>query len=102
MTQKSKQQGSPGTTALGVGAVALMVLCCVGPALLVGGGLAALGGFLSNPAVVIAGLVLLGAALIVFVRRHRGSLDQSCCPPDRNQDVDPTRITQHPPEADQH
>lgn len=102
MTHDPKQQGSSGTAALGIGAVALMVLCCAAPALLFGGGLAAFGGYISSTAVVIAGLVVVGVALAVFLRRHTGSTDQSCCLPDRNDDVGSNRSTQHSPESDQH
>jgi hypothetical protein len=80
MPPEMNQQGSRRTTALGVGAIAAMVLCCVGPILLAGG-------FLSSPLVVMSGLGLVGAALAVFLRRHTRSTDQSCCPPGLDQGV---------------
>jgi hypothetical protein len=86
MPPEVNQQGSRRTTALGVGAIAAMVLCCVGPILLAGGALAAAGGFLSSPLVVMSGLGLVGAALAVFLRRHTRSTDQTCCPPGLDQD----------------
>lgn len=88
MTTEPRTGGSGGTTALGVGAVAAMLLCCLGPALLVGGGLAAaggtlaaIGGFLSSPITVVSGLVLAGVGLIALLRRRGSSRDDSCCLP---------------------
>lgn len=74
---------SNGSTALGAAAVAAMVLCCLGPALLVTGGLAAVGGFLSTPLVALAGLTVAGVGVVLFVRRTRTSTDAPCCPPTR-------------------
>jgi hypothetical protein len=89
MTQEPTKQGSPRTTVMTVGAVAAMVLCCVGPILLAGGALAAVGGFLSSPLVVLSGLGLVGAGVVMFLRRRTGSTtDPSCCPPRVDQSPD--------------
>lgn len=87
MTKKTPSQGLGASSVLGIGAVAAMVLCCLGPALLVGGGLAALGGglaavggFLSSPLTVVTGLALAGAGLLVMLRR-RARREDACCAP---------------------
>lgn len=64
----------------GLVAVGAMTLCCAGPALLAGGALGAVGGFLSSPLVVIAGGAL---ALAAVVARRAARGDGACCPPSR-------------------
>jgi hypothetical protein len=105
MTTEPTKQGSRGTAVMTVGAVAAMVLCCVGPLLLAGGALAAVSGFLSSPLVVVSGLGLVGVALVLFLRRRTGSSDQSCCPPglDQSPDTfDAAPTPGHTPEVDRH
>ncbi|MGH9176978.1 MAG: hypothetical protein ACRD0N_00285 [Acidimicrobiales bacterium] len=62
---------------LGFGAVALMLLCCAGPALLAAGALGSLGAILGNPLVILAGSVVAAAAVIGAGRRH--SRGAACC-----------------------
>lgn len=73
-------KASKSDAALGVGAVAAMVLCCAGPLLIAGGALGAIGGFFSNPLVIAVGVALIGVALVAAVKRSgRGGDD--CCDP---------------------
>jgi hypothetical protein len=65
---------------LGFGAVALMVLCCAGPALLAAGALGSLGAFLGKPLVILAGSVVAAAAVIGVGRRQ--CTGAACCPPE--------------------
>lgn len=44
-----KRSDAVPTAALGIGAAALMVVCCAGPALVAGGALAAAGQFFASP-----------------------------------------------------
>jgi hypothetical protein len=54
-----------------VGAVALAVICCAGPVLIAGGGLALVGGVIGNPAVLAIGaLMVAGAAAFIVIRRR--------------------------------
>lgn len=69
-------------TALGTGL--LIVVCCAGPALIVGGTLGGLGGVLHNPWLIAAGMVGLLAAIAFAVHRQapRDRRDhEDCCPP---------------------
>lgn len=79
MTKKSQTRGSDATP-LGVAAVVMMLVCCAGPAVLAGGGLAALGGglaavggFLSNPRTILSGLVVAGTGLLALLLRRRNT-----------------------------
>ncbi|MGH3864391.1 hypothetical protein [Actinokineospora sp.] len=66
----------------GTGIVALMLLCCAGPALVAAGALGALGAILTNPFVLAASAVLAVPAIAAWaVRRHHR--DKTCCPPSR-------------------
>ena len=80
----------PGIGALfgGVGVAVLMVACCAAPLLIAGGALAGIGGVLSNPWVIAAGVVLVIAALVGVARRGKPGGD--CCPPrlDQNDSTD--------------
>jgi len=68
--------------AFGIGAAALMIVCCAGPALVVGGALATVGQLFASPVFVAAVLVVVIAGLaLVLGRRHRGN--RECCPPAR-------------------
>lgn len=98
MSKKTQTQGSGATAALGVGAVAVMLVCCAGPALLVGGGLAALGGalaavggFLSSPLTIVTGLVIAGVGLLALLRRRHTVREGSCPRPDGSDSIDPTK-----------
>lgn len=68
-----------------LGAVAVAVLCCAGPALLAGGALAGLGGLLRNPWLIGGGaLVILAGAAARLIGRHRtaaGPRSSECCTP---------------------
>ncbi len=55
---------------LGIGALFAAVVCCALPLLVAGGLLGAIGGFFSNPAVLVLGVVLLAAALARGMRRR--------------------------------
>ncbi|MEW2634327.1 hypothetical protein AB0903_22470 [Streptomyces sp. NPDC048389] len=63
-----------------VGAGLVMVACCAGPVLLVGGALGALGGVLRNPWIIAAATAVVAAAIAVLVRRRRAGR-RACCPP---------------------
>lgn len=67
---------------LGFGAVALMLLCCAGPALLAAGALGSLGAFLGNRLVILVGSVVAAAAVIGVGRRH--SRGAACRPPEHD------------------
>jgi mercuric ion transport protein len=56
-----------------------MVVCCwAAPTLLAGGVLGAIGGFLGNPFVIIAGVAVAGAGLAAaLVRRPRGGQERA-------------------------
>ena len=81
----SKSRISGAGVTLSVGAVVLMVaLCCGVPALLAGGVLGVIGGFLGNRLVIAAGVAVAGAGVVIlFVRRAKGG--QACSAP-----VEPT------------
>lgn len=73
-------KGSKSDAALGVGAVAVMALCCGGPVLIAGGALGAIGGFFSSPLVIAVGVALIAVALVAAAKRSgRGGDD--CCDP---------------------
>lgn len=67
----------------GIGIVLAMVLCCAGPALVAGGALTAVGGFLGNPLVIALGIVTILSASGLVMRRRAGR--EECCEPDRQQ-----------------
>jgi hypothetical protein len=73
--------------AAATGAVALIVLCCAGPALLTAGTLAGIGAWLANPWMIAAALVALAAITVVAARRRRSARD-ACCPPTTPADRD--------------
>jgi hypothetical protein len=57
----------------GIAAAFALVLCCAGPALIAGGVLSAIGGVVSNPFVVAAGVLIIIAAIgVTFQRHYRG------------------------------
>ncbi|GEM_PF-1514642 len=79
-----KKSPERGMTLAALGAGLLIVVCCAGPALIVGGALGALGGVLRNPWLIASGVVGLLAAVGYTARRHvdhshRGT--DNCCPP---------------------
>lgn len=71
----------PKDAALGVGVVALMALCCGGPALIAAGALGAVGGFVANPFVILAAIVVAFVAVTGVLRRARRAGGADCCPP---------------------
>ncbi len=77
----NRDPSTGGGLLLGGGAALLMILCCAGPALVAAGVLTGIGGFLRNPWVMGAGLVLLGLAVLGIARRSRGDSTDSCCAP---------------------
>ena len=55
---------------MGVGAVVLMVACCIAlPALLAGGALGVVGGLLGNPVVIGAGVVVAAGGVAALLAR---------------------------------
>lgn len=62
------------------GGVLAMVACCAGPALIAGGVLAGLGGVLTSPWLLAAG-VLVVAAAVGYTLRRRARKATGCCPP---------------------
>lgn len=70
------EPSSDRTARLAVGGVALAVICCAGPALIAGGALAAVGGFLSSGSVIALGVLLVIVGLIAARSRRSRS-----CPP---------------------
>lgn len=64
---------------LGLGA--LMCLPCLGIALLTSGALAAVGGFLGHPVVILPAVVLVVACLVMVLRLPSVSGGVECCPP---------------------
>jgi len=74
-------QNRPSDTAIGVGAVILIGLCCAGPVLVAAGALGAIGSFLGNPVVILAAVVLAGAGVVAAVRRRLSPRDAGCCEP---------------------
>ncbi len=68
-------------TAAAVGAALVMVVCCVGPALLAGGALGALGGVLRSPWLIAVGTLVVATAIILVVRRGRADRAHCCRPP---------------------
>ncbi len=74
----SASKGSKPKTALGVGAVLAIALCCAGPLLIAGGALGVIGGFLSNPVIIAVGVILVAVALVPATRlARRGQQDES-------------------------
>lgn len=69
--RSSRPSGGMGSILFAVGAVALAVICCAGPALMAGGILALVGGMLGNPAVLAAGALILAGAVAYVVSRRR-------------------------------
>lgn len=95
---KSKKRSSE--VALGFGAVGFMVVCCaVMPTLLAAGALGAVGAFLGNPLVVLAGLVLTTALVVQMVRRR--SAGAACCPPPAGDSApgQSTRLSEQAPDG---
>ena len=70
------EPSSDRTARLAVGGVALAVICCAGPALIAGGALAAVGGFLSSGSAIALGVFLVIFGLLVARSRRSRS-----CPP---------------------
>lgn len=83
----------------GVGAAVLMIVCCAGPALVAAGALAGVGGFLGNPWLIAAAVVLVAAGITAIVRRRRSGRD-ACCPPTGSPQTPADRDHPHSP-ADQ-
>ncbi|EWT04135.1 hypothetical protein N864_15605 [Intrasporangium chromatireducens Q5-1] len=82
MTSNRDNQPGGGGLLMAAGAGLLMVACCALPALIAGGVLAGIGGFLRNPWVIGAGIALLGLAVLTTTRRHHGpGGSEDCCPP---------------------
>ncbi|MEU0118654.1 hypothetical protein ABZ137_34490 [Streptomyces bobili] len=76
--------------AAGIGAALLMIACCAGPALMAAGAVAGIGGFLGNPWVIAAAVLVLAAAVTAAVRHRRGRRD-ACCPPTGSRSADRDR-----------
>ena len=72
----------------GIAVVFALVLCCAGPALIAGGVLSRIGGVVSNPFVIVAGVLLIVAAMsVTFYRHTRGTA--TCGPSAGNSTRDP-------------
>lgn len=69
-----------GMAAAGIGAALVLIICCAGPALIAAGALGAIGGFLGNPWMIAAAVLVLVTAVTAVVRRRRLGRD-ACCPP---------------------
>ncbi|MEU2607701.1 alkylmercury lyase family protein [Streptomyces albus] len=78
--RRDSEPSGAGMAAAGIGAAVLVIVCCAGPALIAAGALGALGGFLGNPWVIAAAVLLLAATVTAVVHRHRAGRDV-CCPP---------------------
>ena len=63
------------------GAALAMVVCCAGPALIAGGVLTGLGGVLTSPWLIGAGVLVIAAALGYTLRRRAAGMAARCCPP---------------------
>ncbi|WP_262407027.1 hypothetical protein [Tsukamurella columbiensis] len=63
------------------GAALAMIVCCAGPALIAGGVLTGLGGALTSPWLLGAGLLVTAAALGYTLRRRAAGKAARCCPP---------------------
>ena len=73
----SDRPARPDRTAwLAAGGVLFAVLCCAGPALIAGGVLASIGGFLTGGYVIGIGVLLAFVGLVIAVNRRK-----SACPP---------------------
>lgn len=67
-----RERSSDRTAWWALGGVALAVLCCAGPALIAGGVLASIGGFLAGGYVIAGGILLVFLGLVIAVnRKHR-------------------------------
>jgi hypothetical protein len=76
-----RRNGDGGRIGLGVAAAAIMVVCCLGPALLIGGGLAATAGVLAVPTVGLLGIATAAVGGAWFLRRRHRPGDGACCTP---------------------
>lgn len=76
----NQEPSGTGMAAAGIGAAVLMIVCCAGPVLIAAGALAGVGGFLGNPWVIGAAVVVGVVAVAAVVRRRRSGRD-ACCPP---------------------
>lgn len=78
----NQPESRPDRTAwLAAGGVLLAVLCCAGPALIAGGILASIAGFLTGGYVIGLGVLLACIGLVIAVNRRRGT-----CPPAEGRD----------------
>jgi mercuric ion transport protein len=80
MTSNRDNQPGGGGLLVAAGAGLLLIACCAGPALIAGGALAGIGGFLRSPWVIAAGVLLVVVAVLAVPRRHKQ--DNDCCEPD--------------------
>ncbi|GAA3093591.1 mercuric ion transport protein [Kribbella aluminosa] len=78
--RRDQESSGTGMAAAGIGAALLVILCCAGPALFAAGALAGIGGFLGNPWVIGAAVVVAAAAVTAVIRPRRAGRDE-CCPP---------------------
>lgn len=76
--QTDRRRTSPSGQGLGLAAILAVLVCCLGPTILVGTALAAFGGLLRKPLVVGAGLVLVAGVVVIAVRRVRRGTDSGC------------------------
>jgi|UPI00067EACD0 hypothetical protein len=79
MNAPKRSGGVAGPLAVAGGALAVVV-CCAGPALIAGGVLAGLGGVLTSPWLLGAGLLVVAAAVGYTLRRRAAGKAARCCP----------------------
>lgn len=84
--QTDRRRPSRSGPGLGLAAILALVVCCLGPTLLAGAGLAAFGGLLRNPLIIGVGLMLIAGVVVVAARRARRGED-ACCPRERTDDA---------------
>ncbi len=82
MSHKRDEGPRVGAVMGGAGIALLMVLCCAAPILIAGGALAGIGGVLSNPWLIAAGVTLFVSGSIDFARRGE-HIEDDCCTVDR-------------------
>ncbi len=91
---RDQESFGTGMVTAGIGAGLLMIVCCAGPVLIAAGALAGLGGFLGNPWVIAAAIVVLAAVASAVTRRHR--LGRAACRPPAGPLHKDRRVRSHP------
>ncbi len=82
-TDRGRIAGWLGGIAGAGGAGIAMLVCCTTTAAVAGGGLAATGGILRSPWLIVAGLIVAALAITAIVLRRAGrtGVGEDCCPP---------------------